>query len=309
MPNEDTPEEHRAGLSDRPPLSASLLGFEGDEAAGWTRASDRVPVAYRSLRRLDELAELESLQIEVFGVSDRDLLPASTLIVAPETGGAIIAAYVDGGPAPLLAGALFGWGGFVDSVPRIVSDFLAVRRAFRGLGLGANLKKLQAVLAAERGFREVVWTVDPLRAANARLNVTKLGATAHRYERNRYGEGYGVGLYGGMPSDRLHTEWDLASERVYRRLTRSRSPSVGFDGVPVYSPGLAAPQAAVEIPVDIDALLRDDSEATLRWRFAVRSALESAFDAGWEIREFVSHQDRAAYILSRHRRGSAAGWS
>ena len=70
-----------------------------------------------------------------------------------------------------------GWGGFVGR-PRVVSDFLAIRPEARSLGLATELKRLQAAIALSRGFEEIVWTVDPLRAANARLNFGKLGATA-----------------------------------------------------------------------------------------------------------------------------------
>ena len=36
-------------------------------------------------------------------------------------------------------------------------------------GLGYALKVLQAAVTLEGGFEEMRWTVDPLRAANARL--------------------------------------------------------------------------------------------------------------------------------------------
>ena len=67
-------------------------------------------------------------------------------------------------------GILVGWGGFVGR-PRVVSDFLAVLPEARNLGLATELKRLQAAIALSRGFEEIVWTVDPLRAANARLEL------------------------------------------------------------------------------------------------------------------------------------------
>ena len=171
---------------------------------------------FRLLRTLADLAHAERLQEEVFGVSERDLIPANELIVVPETGGAVIAVFLPEDPDRAV-GILVGWGGFVGR-PRIVSDFLAIRSEARSLGLATELKRLQAAIALSRGFAEIVWTVDPLRAANARLNFGKLGATAHRYEIDRYGATFATTLYGGLPTDRLHITWDILSPRVISRL-------------------------------------------------------------------------------------------
>ncbi len=310
MPSEprfEDPDRHREPPLAGPRLSPGLLGFDGDEATGWIKETGGSRFVFRPLRTLGDLVPLERLQLDVFGVGERDVIPASELVVVAETGGEVIGAFLAVGKEDDLAGALVGWGGFVSGVPRVVSDVLAVRGDFRDLGVGAALKKLQAAIASRRGFREIVWTVDPLRAANARLNVAKLGATAHRYERNRYGEGFGAELYGQMPTDRLHMVWDLESERTRDRLTRGGVSTADFDSLPPFSPGLQARSAAVEIPTDIDALLRDDPDAALTWRFAVRSALEGAFCEGWEIQGFGTSESRAAYILSPPEQSSSDG--
>src|SRR5215203_3775307 len=194
----------------------AALGFSGNEETGWVRSTRGREVHYRLLRTLADLAHAERLQEEVFGVSERDLIPANELIVVPETGGAVLAAFLPEDPDRAV-GVIVGWGGFVGS-PRIVSDFLAIRSEARSLGLATELKRLQAAIGLSRGFAEIVGTVDPLRAANARLNFGKLGATAHRYEIDRYGATFATTLYGGLPTDRLHITWDIASSRVISRL-------------------------------------------------------------------------------------------
>jgi hypothetical protein len=107
------------------PLNATDLGFGGNEASGWTLSLRGRHVEFRLLQTLDDLRQAERLQEEVFGVSERDLIPANELIVVPETGGAVIGAFLSQQPEDA-AGVLVGWGGFVGK-PRIVSDFLAVR--------------------------------------------------------------------------------------------------------------------------------------------------------------------------------------
>ena len=162
----------------------------------------------------------------MFGVSERDLIPANELIVVPETGGAVIAAFLPDDPDRAV-GVLLGWGGFVGR-PRVVSDFLAIRPEARSLGLATELKRLQAAIALSRGFAEIVWTVDPLRAANARLNFGKLGATANQYEIDRYGvdvRGESLRRSANRPAARhlghRLAARDLASARSRRRAAAS----------------------------------------------------------------------------------------
>jgi predicted GNAT superfamily acetyltransferase len=253
------------------------------------------------LRTLADLVHAERLQQEVFGVSERDLVPANELVVVPETGGAVIAAFQPVEPDRAV-GVLVGWGGFVCR-PRVVSDFLAIRAEARSLGLATTLKRLQAAIALSRGFEEIVWTVDPLRAANARLNFGKLGATADQYEIDRYGSTFAASLYGGLPTDRLHVTWEIASSRVIARLLGqddAQSPPSQHDPAP-FAPGMREDAALVAIPADIDALLVARPEEALAWRLRLRETLCQAFAAGFAITGFrpaVGDAD-PTYLLER----------
>lgn len=267
------------------PPNAIDLGFTGNESTGWVLPLRGRQVHFRVLRTLDELAAAERLQMEVFGVSERDLIPANELIVVAETGGAVLGAFLPE-HAEHAAGVIVGWGGYVGH-PRIVSDFLAVRPEVRNLGLASELKRLQAAIAFERGFQEIVWTVDPLRAANARLNFEKLGAISTSYEIDRYGSSFAPVLYGGMPSDRLHITWDLTSRWVIRRLLgRTDQPPFPSPPLPPYAPGTNQNTARISIPADIDRLLSTSPEEAHRWRLHVREALIAAFSEGFAITGF-----------------------
>src|SRR5688500_1312872 len=109
----------------RPKSSIETFGFCGDEKRGWSRSASSRALRFRLLTTLEDLQHAEILQEEIFGVSERDLIPANELIVVAETGGAVIGAFTAQTP-DRAAGVLVGWGGFVGR-PRIVSDFLAVR--------------------------------------------------------------------------------------------------------------------------------------------------------------------------------------
>lgn len=276
---------------------AAALGFDGDETAGWVATTRGGPVHFRLLRTLGELAEAERLQETVFAVTERDLIPANELIVVEETGGAVIGAYLPDDPAKAI-GILVGWGGFVER-PRIVSDFLAVMPEARNFGLAEAMKRLQAAVALARGFEEIVWTVDPLRAANARLNFGKLGAIARAYEINRYGAGFAAGLYGGMPTDRLHVMWEIATPRVHHLLVggdeRSSAPSPA-DILPFVA-GTPSRGVSIAIPADIDAMVARAPDAALAWRMRVRKALMTAFAEGFTIVGFHPAAEQASPVL------------
>ena len=265
---------------------AAGLGFRGSEENGWARTNRVGQVHFRILRTLDELVHAERLQEEVFGVSERDLIPANELIVVAETGGAVIAAFLPE-DADRAAGVLLGWGGFAGR-PRIVSDFLAVRPEARNRGLAAELKRLQAAIALSRGFEEIVWTVDPLRAGNARLNFGKLGAVARKYEIDRYGSTFAASLYGGLPSDRLHVTWEITSPRVIDRLLGvGEADFAPWTDTPApFVDGMSDDVAVVALPADIDAILLANPADALAWRLQMRETLVQAFAAGFAIAGF-----------------------
>jgi predicted GNAT superfamily acetyltransferase len=292
-------------VSDRPvqaPIAdAAALGFRGTERDGWIAQTRGGPVQVRILRTLRDLEHAERLQELVFEVEPRDLIPANELVVVAETGGVVLGAFLPDNPDTAL-GVLVGWGGFVDR-PRIVSDFMAVLPQARNLGLAETLKRLQAAYALAHGFQEIVWTVDPLRAANARLNFGKLGAEARHYEFDRYGTGFAAGLYGDMPTDRLHCTWEITHPSVIARLLGQTPVSGSPDdvAVPEFSGGTSADRCYVSIPADIDVLLRDDPERARAWRMRVREALTATFAEGFVVDGFraASEERPPALLLSR----------
>lgn len=264
-------------------LSPADLGFSPAGDHGWVRELRGRSVHFCILSTLDDLGHAEALQEEVFGVTERDLIPANELIVVAETGGAVIGAFL-AEDTEHAVGVLVGWGGFVGK-PRIVSDFLAVRTVARNLGLAEQMKRLQAAIALQGGFQEIVWTVDPLRAANARLNFGKLGATASHYENDRYGATFAATLYGSMPTDRLHLSWDIASADVQARLKGDPQPAIPC-GLPAYEPHRQLPAVSLAIPADIDTLLINEPATARDWRMRLRDALPQAFADGYSVTGF-----------------------
>jgi len=297
-----------------PSLTAKTLGFspieedvsDAGEQLGWTKELRGEPITFRILRSLPDLIPAESIQIDVFGAEAIDIASAGLLVTCHDTGGDVLGVSRAVNVGEEFVGLSIGWGGYFNHRPVFISDMLAVRESVRYTGIGVEIKKLQAALAAERGFTEVTWTVDPLRAPNARLNFEKLGAISHRYEQNRYGESFGVGLYGGLPSDRLHVSWRLDDPMLVDRLNGQIPAHTTADllGLLPFNPFVpTVDKAFVLIPSDFDALLKADHEATLSWRMELRHLLPIAFEAGLAVTGFVANageaRNAAALLLTR----------
>ncbi len=263
-------------------LTLEAAGFERITDASWRKNVHGRTIDFRELRTIEELELAERLQREVMKIEGADVVMASFLVVAPDTGGFTIGAFE--GKTPI--GVEFGYGGYLHPEPFLYSDFLAVVPEARSLGVGFEMKRLQALLSLERGFAAVRWTVDPLRAANARLNFERLGALGIKYTRDKYGSDFAAGHYGGMPTDRLLLRWPLRTERSAERLLGDYVPipDGALDALEEVAPrSLGTPQLVVTIPGDIDTLVRTDFESAMRYRMETREKIELALDAGYVI--------------------------
>jgi predicted GNAT superfamily acetyltransferase len=188
------------------------------QAAGTGRAvTDTIVI--RNCQGLSELRACVSLQKEVWGFSDAELIPLRMFVVAEKIGGQVIGAF-EGNE---LAGFALAVPGIRGGHSYLHSHMLAVRKKSRNAGLGQKIKLFQREDALFRGFELIEWTFDPLEIKNAYLNIEKLGAIARRYTVNQYGITTSP-LQAGLPTDRLVAEWWLKSKRVEDLLTRAIKP-------------------------------------------------------------------------------------
>ncbi|MEZ4533289.1 MAG: hypothetical protein R2855_20000 [Thermomicrobiales bacterium] len=258
------------------------VGFARIDERTWQKSIRGRVFTFRELRALDELEIAERMQRDVMKIEGSDVVMASFLVVSPDTGGFVIGCY-EGEREIAVA---FGYGGYLHPEPFLYSDFLVVVEDARSLGIGFEMKRLQALIGRERGLGSIRWTVDPLRAANARLNFERLGALGVSYTRDKYGANFAAGLYGGMPTDRLLLRWPLRTERTLERLTGSYVPipDQALDGLEeVSARSLGAPQLVVTIPGDIDTLVKAEFDTAMRYRMETREKIELAFAAGYFV--------------------------
>lgn len=240
-------------------------------------AGERQPV--------DALTLIVRLQARVWGMPPEELVPVNMLSILHDTGGSVLVAYRED-----LGFNADGWLGFCIAAGSrsgaLVSHMLGVREEQRGTrDLGWHLKLLQGYEALRSGHRSAVWTFDPMRGVNARLNIEKLGATVRELTLDKYGI-LRSELYGNVPSDRFTVHWDLISATTHGRLEDMRTgrylgpdPSA-IDDLPQITAATAdelirsaAPEVRYRIPGDVDDLMAADPKRAHAWRTAMRGAL------------------------------------
>jgi predicted GNAT superfamily acetyltransferase len=180
-------------------------------------------VLLRECETMEELDACVQVQVDVWGYSDGDVIPRRVFTVTQKIGGQVIGAFdVSDGKDATYRNLI----GFAMALPAVRpgldsssleaylhSHMLAVQPGYRNAGVGRRLKLAQRHDAVARGFQLMEWTFDPLEIKNSFLNIHRLGAVVSRYTPNFYGVSSSR-LQGGLPTDRLHAEWWMQSERV-----------------------------------------------------------------------------------------------
>jgi predicted GNAT superfamily acetyltransferase len=264
------------------------------------------------------LRAIEDLQRDVWGMRDREVVPVHQLLAAVAAGGTVLGAF---DPTGTLLGFCYGLVGMRAGKLFFYSHMAGVRPGFQNQHIGFLLKRAQRQAALDQGLDWMMWTYDPLQSLNAAFNLRKLGATAHRYYVDYYGE-MPDEINRGMPSDRLEVDWWLRDPRVDAALTdtpaRRSWPPVppalrGIARGEIVAPegptlDLAGPVIRMEIPSAIGKLKSTHPDIALAWRLTSRQAFVHYFHRGYRAIDFVGQEGAATgfYVLERQAREGAA---
>jgi predicted GNAT superfamily acetyltransferase len=264
------------------------------EGAAWRTRRGEVLIL-RHCRGLSEFEACELLQRQTWGYPDLEVTPRKSFMLAQEVGGQVIGAFDRQGR---LAGMAMAMAALTTSPgkppePYLHSHMLAVAPEYRNQGLGVRLKLVQREDALERGILRMTWTFDPLAGKNAYLNLHRLGAIARRYSPDFYGVSSSR-LQGGLPTDRLHAEWWLQSDRVKACVQAiagaSETPAVDESAV----------KQTILLPAALEAWKQD--EAGLERARAVQSSNRAlfleAFASGLAVVDFRNVGGDGVYELA-----------
>lgn len=274
-------------------------------------------IIVRDIEGQRELRAVEELQKEVWGIPELDVVPLTQLVAAQASGGVLLGAF-DG---ENLVGFAYGFVGFEDERVTHHSHMLAVRPDYRNFNLGQKLKMAQRERALSQGINLMTWTFDPLQSLNAYFNFSKLGVFSDRYLINFYGEDAPSFLH-RTGTDRLWVTWDLASSHFQKRVDEKKFKEdfgqiaplvkVGVDEFPLsgdLDEGLKGERAFVEIPANINDLVKRTDGSAEKWRESTRRAFTEAIKKGFLVENFHrtnrGDQKFGVYSLSR---GKIENW-
>ncbi|HMD88650.1 MAG TPA: GNAT family N-acetyltransferase [Anaerolineaceae bacterium] len=259
------------------------------------------PVQIRELFSVKEMIAAERIQKQVWG-QDTIPHPKELLIPVQHEGGLVAGAF---NIQMELVGLIFG---FPTNYPTdLHSQLLATLEDWRGEGIGTALKWFQRDWCLEHGYKNVRWTVDPLRATNAEVNIRHLGGISSIYLQDYYGEMLGIDA--GLPSDRLMVEWHLDSGRVVSR-ARQKPEDRGFSETQTAIVigdndfpnrillDLSSPSILIRIPSNFLELVKGNLKLALKWRLQTRILFQNYSSKGYSITEF-SKINYPAYLLEK----------
>lgn len=294
-------------------------------------------ISIRLLYNLSAMQTAVDLQRVYWGESSESVIPAHMLFSIAQYGGHVLGAFDGERMVGVLTGLL---GTDTDAASEdpvrasllIYSKRMVVLPEYRGQGIGYRLKLAQREFALKRDIRLVTWTFDPLLAANAHLNLRKLGTVGAKYLIDLYGSDDASGLATLGASDRLRLDWWVAQARVESRVTgeyvpasldemmkngaQLLNPTAPGDPFPYPNETPARPETAdapilLEVPLDYPAIVQADSGLARAWRDHSRYLFTALMRHGYRVMDFLRADEagrgRGFYLLSQvdHRAADA----
>lgn len=274
-------------------------------------ATETSNIVVREIKGQKELRAVEELQKEVWGVPDLDVVPLTQMVAVQAADGILLGAF-DG---ETLVGFVFGFVSLEHGQTTHHSHMLAIKTDYRNFDLGSRLKLAQRERVLAQGINLMTWTFDPLQSLNAYINFNKLGVFSNRYFINFYGEDATSFLH-QTGTDRLWITWDLTNrhresqidKELFKENFGQITPlvKVGVDEFPLSSEleeGLEANHALIEIPSNINELVKRNNELAGKWRESTRRAFTEAIKKGFLVENFYrinrGDQNLGIYFLSR----------
>jgi predicted GNAT superfamily acetyltransferase len=242
------------------------------------------PVIIRSCHALEEFHACVELQREIWGEEALEVEPATMFVVAANTGGQVLGAFV----SDELIGFTLAVGGIREGEPYLHSHMTGIKEGFRDRGVGRALKLFQREEALDRDVRLIEWTFDPLELRNAHFNLNRLGAICRKYLPNLYGVTTSP-LHRGQRTDRLLAEWRLKDPRVVAATGKGSAEVFRFDG--------ATSTFEIFVPKELPYDLTADASKMAALQDRLRDHFTKCFEMGYAATAVTLGND-PAYVLT-----------
>ncbi len=262
-------------------------------------------ITVRELSSHAEFAEAERVQKKAWGMEDLMVTPKEIMIAIASNGGIVLGAFDE----EAMIGVSVALPGRRHGRMYMYSHITGVSRERQSHGIGRILKEKQGELSAERGYKLVAWTFDPIIARNAYFNFVKLGVVSRTYFANYYGSMNDT-INFGWETDRFLAEQFL-DKKIMRMIRGSgTATSAAHSAIKSRQTGaylkcidwsidLKAPSVLVDIPKDILTAKASHAEEAERWRLATREVFQAYFDKGFTAVRLLKRTERFSYLLKK----------
>lgn len=255
-----------------------------------------MPIEYRLCQTNEEFEAVKALEVLIWNMPGHsEAISVHTLHVLKHVGGIVMGAFDD----DTMIGMAVAFP--TKTAGLIWSHMAGVHPDYQGQGIGYQIKQAQREIALGLGYSQIRWTFDPAMRGNAHFNFHLLGARTNIYHENFYGT-MNDGINAGVPSDRFEAIWDLASDAPQDDYPDNLKFLLTSEGtVPVVSAQVTDNYHAVMCPYDFQAVKAQSLELAIKWRHAMREALQTAFDQGYQVVDFVNEREtkKCYYILRK----------
>ncbi|OGI16514.1 MAG: hypothetical protein A3J63_02230 [Candidatus Moranbacteria bacterium RIFCSPHIGHO2_02_FULL_40_12b] len=244
----------------------------------------------------DDFSAIEKLQKDIWGIDDITTVPAHILqAVCKYDAGFLAGAFYENS----IIGFLFA----LNTRDRQVqyTHMIGVNPEWqsgrKGINVGTTLNEFHKSEALKQGIMFIEWTFDPLHSNNANLNFHKLGVKVVRYEPDAYGKSSEVGIYRGMPTDRVLVRWPLKSY-LPTNVDICDIEKISLVSTPDEINGYSF---RMEVPFDIQVLKKESIESACAFRLQSREVFIEALKMGYNVKDFIclKNESRNCYIFSR----------
>lgn len=264
-------------------------------------------ITYKLLTETEDFQKVFQLETTIWQMEGGDAVSPHTMHAVSHNGGSVIGAELNGA----MIGFVFGFPAYKNGIVYLWSHIAGTIDAYRGQGIGVQLKLEQRTWAMANGYDLIGWTFDPLQRGNANFNLRRLGATCTSYAENIYGD-MQDGLNKGMKSDRFKAAWVLNDARV-RAIAEGMTLPYATSDFPedcfllrrdsdgtlnqAETMPVNVPFCFIEIPQNLTALKHENLEAARRWQLAFRSAAQLALAHRYAVVDFITQDVQCFYVL------------
>lgn len=273
------------------------------------RAATETGVVLVEAVEMELLTRVAALLDSIWTPGDSvSVIPADLLRAMAHAGNPVLVALAGDQVVGATVGFLSGGPGRV----HLHSHVAGVTPEARSRRVGYTLKLAQRAWALEHDIETVAWTYDPLLAANASFNLSRLAAEGVRYHVDFYGT-VSDAFQDGEETDRIEVVWDLVSDRVVEAsegrphlvdvaCQASTGASVildqDSDGGPARGEPAEATTLLARIPQDMLDLRRHHPNLAREWLVTVREVIGGAMGQGFRVTGFARP---GWYLLEREK--------